>query len=213
MEKLKTWLVATLAVATIGLFLTSTQPGRTLAEEIHSVFVANDAAHPLPVSGAIAVSTLPPLSGTVGLDPAANSVNVANFPPTQVVSGTVGLSASANHVVIADNMSGITHLGVPVSQLVTLVMCSNVAAGSTFVFFRVASDDGHTEGDCTTGYAVPTGYRLVVTDLTWRATGNAGQRLDVGFQSFVPTDSTARFWYVYRDSAVADSSIPNPHER
>jgi hypothetical protein len=31
----------------------------------------------------------------------------------------------------------------------------------------------------------------------------------VGFQSFVPTDSTARFWYVYRDSAVADSSIPN----
>jgi hypothetical protein len=49
MKPLKTVLIATLALAVSTFFLAGTQSGRALAASITSIFITNDASHPVPV--------------------------------------------------------------------------------------------------------------------------------------------------------------------
>jgi len=65
MSRFKNFGISVLALTLATFFVAKTETGQALATQVAGVFVTNDAAHAVPVSGSVAVS---------------GSVSVANFP-------------------------------------------------------------------------------------------------------------------------------------
>lgn len=140
--KLSTALVVTGAVAVGALAV----PGSAIATQITSVFVTNDSAHPVPVTGSVAVNNLPTTQQVDG------TVDIGNLPATQHVDGTVGIDSSANTVRIDRGQTvPVTSSDDAYRQAYARTFNFNISEGSTN-FWADAS--------------VPTGSRLVVTSVS-----------------------------------------------
>jgi hypothetical protein len=73
-------------------------------------------------------------------------------------------------------MSNITHLGQPVSQHVTLESIGVATTGDPtkdLDFFRILPDATITPGG-RTGFRVPSGQMLIITDIDWQYAGSPG---------------------------------------
>jgi hypothetical protein len=130
-----------------------------------------------PVTGTVNVGNLPttqPVSGTVSVGnfPATQavsisgtpSVTVTNLPASQSVSGTVTVGNTASSPVLTQNVGGgaATHVGQPETSLVNLT-CLTSAANATGECTQLSKPDGTT----SSGFTIPTGEALVITDIEW----------------------------------------------
>ncbi|GAC1611258.1 MAG: hypothetical protein NVS3B26_22920 [Mycobacteriales bacterium] len=93
-------------------------PSSAVGAMLQQVFVTNDAAHPVPVAGAVSVNNLPStqaVSGSVSVgnlpatQPVSGSVSVSNLPSTQPVSGSVNVS----NLPVTQAVSGTVHVAEP----------------------------------------------------------------------------------------------------
>jgi hypothetical protein len=96
-------LLATTSLVTVVLLVTGWDSAA--ADKISSVFVANTAADPVPVSGSVSVSGNVSVSNLPATQPVSGSVDVGNFPSTQTVNGSVAPAAPAAPVLLRGELS------------------------------------------------------------------------------------------------------------
>ena len=96
-------LLATTSLVTVVLLVTGWDSAA--ADKISSVFVANTAADPVPVSGNVSVNGSVSVSNLPATQPVSGSVNVGNFPSSQTVDGSVSPAAPAAPVLLRGELS------------------------------------------------------------------------------------------------------------